>query len=250
MKIQLVRHATLVLQLGGKRILVDPMLGEAESMTPAANSANTRRNPLVPLPVDVEEVTDVDAVLVTHMHRDHFDDTAASVLSKGIPIFCQPGDEEKFEESGFSNVHPVDEVYIWNGVEISRTGGRHGTGEVGRQMGPVSGFILEVEEEPSIYIAGDTIYCSEVEEALRKFKPQISVVNAGAAQFLLGDPITMTAEDVGKVCRYLPETKVVAVHLEAFNHCLLSRNELQNYLEGERLSNQVLIPQDGESLVL
>jgi L-ascorbate metabolism protein UlaG (beta-lactamase superfamily) len=113
-------------------------------------------------------------------------------------------------------------------------------------MGPVSGFVLQAEGEPSLYIAGDTIWCDEMAEALRTYQPAVTVVNTGAAQFNVGGPITMTAEEVVAVCRELPTTHVIAVHMEAVNHCLLARAELCQTLEIEGLSAQVIIPADGE----
>jgi len=60
-------------------------------------------------------------------------------------------------------------------------------------------------------------------------------------------PITMTAEDVARVCRHAPEA-VVAVHVEAINHCLLGRVEPRSCLKREGLSEQTLIPADGERM--
>jgi hypothetical protein len=54
MQIRLLRHATCVLRLDGRRILTDPMLSRAEAMDPIPNAANARRIPLVNLPLDDE----------------------------------------------------------------------------------------------------------------------------------------------------------------------------------------------------
>lgn len=246
MEIRLVRHATLVVRLGGKILLVDPMLSPPGAMPPIPNSPNDRRNPLVPLP-DLD-LSPVDAVVVTHTHPDHFDEAATERLREDVPLLCQPEDEEKLRSSGFSDVRPITDRYSWGDVEFVRTGGRHGTGEIGAAMAPVSGFVLRVPEEPALYIAGDTIWCPEVEDALARHRPQVTVVNAGAARFVSGDPITMSETDVVEVCRHAPETAVIAVHMEAINHCLLSRDDLQVFLAGENLSQQVVIPADGERL--
>jgi len=72
------------------------------------------------------------------------------------------------------------------------------------------------------------------------------VANTGSAQFLEGDPITMTADDVVTTCRAVPGAQVVAVHMETINHCLLTRADLAFQLEAARVSNQVTIPNDGE----
>lgn len=73
----------------------------------------------------------------------------------------------------------------------------------------------------------------------------VTVVNAGAAQFLQGDPITMTTADILNVCQSAPQTEVVAVHMEAWNHCLLTRRELHEAMASAGLAGRVRIPQDG-----
>ncbi len=237
----------MILEYGGKRLLVDPMLGEAGSMDPVQNSPNPRRNPLVPLPVAVADtIRDLDAVLVTHTHRDHWDATAAQTLRKDLPLFGQPPDHGKFVSQGFTKPNSVQATLSWNGISITRTGGQHGKGEIGRRMAPVSGYVLHAKGEPSLYIAGDTIWCAEVRDALLEHRPEVTMVNSGAARFLEGDPITMTAEDVITVCKVAPFSRVVAVHMEAFNHCLLTRDDLRFQLEAERVLDRVRIPTDGE----
>jgi L-ascorbate metabolism protein UlaG (beta-lactamase superfamily) len=247
MRLRLIRHATLVVEYGGHKLLVDPMLSDAGTQPPIESSPNPRPNPLVALPISADEVLQgVEAVLVTHTHRDHWDAAAAEKIPKSLPILGQPEDQEKVRAQGFTNIHPIKQTQNWNGISITRTGGQHGTGEIGKKMAPVSGFVLETQGEPSFYIAGDTVWCLEVAEAIRAFQPRVTVVNTGAAQFLQGDPITMTAECVITVCRSAPNAQVVAVHMEAINHCLLTRADLAFQLEAARVNQQVSIPNDGD----
>jgi L-ascorbate metabolism protein UlaG (beta-lactamase superfamily) len=247
MQIEFLRHATLVVSLGGARILVDPMLGPVGEMPAIPDTPNPRPNPLVPLPGAIDAiVAAAEAALVTHMHRDHFDAAAGEALPKDLPLLVQAEDEERLNNLGFTEVLRVDPSRAWRGIEIVRTAGQHGHGEMAEQMAPVSGFVLRATGEPSLYIAGDTVWCEEVRRAIESFEPQVIVVNAGAAQFLTGGAITMTAEDVASVCAAAPDATVIAVHMEAINHCLLTRAELRRFLDARDLSAQVLIPADGE----
>lgn len=251
MQVQLIRHATLRVSIAGHTFLVDPMLSDKDAMEPIQNASNSIRIPMVPLPFSPNEILkDVEAVIVTHTHRDHWDDAATQVVPKALPILCQPEDAAKFTEWGYTDVRPVSTELQFDNVTVHRTAGQHGTGEIGRKMAPVSGFVLRTSRSPSLYIAGDTIYCPEVESALKAHHPDITVVNAGAAQFKTGGPITMTALDVAKVCRFAPETRVIAVHMETINHCLLRRDELDRELTNFRLRERVAIPEDGETVEL
>ena len=248
MEVQLLRHATLLVTINEKKILVDPMLGQARVMPPIANSPNSQRNPLVELSIHLDFQQDIDGILLTHTHSDHFDEAAAEQLPPNKPILCQPEDEDKLKSLGFLRIYPISDKLCWEGIIIQRTGGQHGTGEIATRMAPVSGYVLRVEGEPSLYIAGDSIYCEEVSSALAMYQPSLIIVNAGGARFNVGDPITMTAEDVVKVCRKAPQAQIIAVHMEAINHCLESRANLRTRLQQKGLMNQVLIPKDGELL--
>ena len=238
MRLTLVRHATLLLEIEGRRVLVEPMLDDAGARDPVEDSPKPRRNPLVPLPFPAEEVVrGLDAVVVTHMHQDHFDETGARLVPRDVPVFCQPEDEERLSGLGL-DARPVENELDWDGLRIARTGGRHGADEeVARALAPVSGFVLG-----RLYIAGDTVWCREVEEALERHRPAVAVVNASGARFTESGPLVMTAAEVREVVARVP--KVVVVHLEAINHCLESRAEIRDAVP------EALVPEDGETLEL
>lgn len=107
-----------------------------------------------------------DVVLVTHLHQPHWDAAAAARLSAELPLLCQEGNGEVLAAQGFTDVTEISGTYSFRGVTLTRTGGRHGTGEIGAMMGRVSGFVFHKAGEPSLYVAGDTIWCDEVQEVL------------------------------------------------------------------------------------
>jgi L-ascorbate metabolism protein UlaG (beta-lactamase superfamily) len=249
MIIQHIRHATMNIQYAGATILLDPMLSPAGAMPPVPNSANDRANPTADLKAPVAALLEADAVLLTHTHRDHLDPFASEMLPKTVRFYCQPKDACLLREQGFQDVVPIEQVYEWDaGIRITRTSGRHGTGILGWKMGPVSGFVLQAPNEPTLYIAGDTIWCEDVENAIAEYRPDVIVLFAGAAQFLQGGSITMDKQDVVKVCRSSPDAQIVVAHMEAWNHCLLTRTELSAYLTRRGLHEKVHIPEDGENM--
>lgn len=188
----------------------------------------------------------VDAAVVTHLHADHLDPTGGRLLA-GMPVFCQPEDAARLASAGL-DARPLEGGTSVGAVSLTRTGGRHGTGALGDSLGPVSGVVLRAEGEPTVYVAGDTVLCDEVRAALDEHEPDVVVVNAGGARFVAGDPITMDADDVVGVARAAPGAEVVAVHMEAVNHCLLTRDELRARVEAEGLADRVHVPEDGTAL--
>src|SRR5262245_9803725 len=143
MRITLVRSATVITEIRGRRILVDPMLDPAGARPPIENTANPVDNPTVELPFTAEDVVSgLDAVLVTHCHKDHFDETAARLVPRDVPVFCQPEDEERLRAVGL-DVRPVDASHDWDGLVLHRTPAQHGFGSIAEALAPVSGFVLD-----------------------------------------------------------------------------------------------------------
>ncbi|MEK4044656.1 MBL fold metallo-hydrolase [Paenibacillus sp. FSL H8-0048] len=248
MKIKLIRHATLWLEYGGVTFLIDPMLSEQGVNPPIMNSGNDLRNPLVSLPGPVQQWLEPGVVLVTHLHQDHWDAAAVELLSKELPVYCQEGDGKRIAAHGFGRVTEIMDngSASFGGVALTRTDGHHGTGEIGELMGKVSGFLFRAEGEPVLYLAGDTIWCEEVQQVIAEQAPEVIIVNAGGAQFLSGGPITMNEQDVVEVCHAAPSASVIAVHMDTINHCLVTRELLKQRLEQKGLSGRVAVPLDGE----
>jgi L-ascorbate metabolism protein UlaG (beta-lactamase superfamily) len=248
MKIQLIRHATTLLWIGNRKILVDPMLGEKGAYAPVERVPNQSHNPLVDLPISIEELINCDALLITHLHRDHFDTAAAEKLPKDLPVFCQPQDAKTLQAFGFTKVSPIKDCLNFEGLTIHRTTAKHGHGATALAMAPVSGYVIEALNEPTLYILGDTVWYKCIEASFRKFNPDIAISYCGKAHFAGGKPITMGKEDIQKVKLLAPHTKLICIHMEAWNHCSLLRKDLEDYVHLHHLTD-VIIPKDGQLLL-
>ena len=247
MQIRLIRSATLRLTYGGREILTDPFFASKHSLRSFAGGS---RNPIVELPFSPEEaISGAELVVVSHLHSDHFDVSAEEILPKGIPILCQPGDEVSLREKGFQDVSAIEDSVDWQGINITITSGRHGSGEVAVKMGKVSGFIFQTENEPTVYWLGDTVLYEEVEDTIAQIQPDIIISHSSGAKFGDSDPIVMDAEQTAAICALAPQATVIAVHMESLDHGTISRQNLRQLADDHGLSpEQLLIPADGQTL--
>jgi L-ascorbate metabolism protein UlaG (beta-lactamase superfamily) len=248
MQIQQIRNSTMKISLAGKTILTDPMLLPKHGIE---SFAGKEKNPVVELPLPIEEVIQgIDMVLVSHIHQDHFDAGAKKMLPKDIPLFCGPGYEDAIKESGFSSVSPIESRIVWEGIEITRTQGRHAGNQKWEDiLGLVSGFVLKAKGEPLIYWAGDTILYDEIKTLIKTVKPDIILTHSCGAVIDDSGSIVMDAEMTIDVCRLATEAIVVATHMEALDHATVTRKDLRAMADKMGINeNQLLIPEDGEIL--
>ena len=263
MKIHHLRNATFVIEAGKHHILIDPMLSDKGALPPFAYLRHPpRRNPLVALPDNAFEILgQVTLCLVTHsqkfgvkalQHTDHLDDAGASFLrAKKIPVATRAQDASYLKKSGLNVCQTLSDwqtASILDG-EITAIPARHGHCWIHQLMANGVGFYLELPGEPSIYISGDTVYTKDVERALEEFKPDIAVVAAGSASLDAGGPILMPLEEIVTFVQKAPHN-VIANHLEALNHCPVTRLQLQRELGRSGLLSKVFIPRDGETLTI
>jgi L-ascorbate metabolism protein UlaG (beta-lactamase superfamily) len=247
MKFQLIRNATLRLEYAGLSILIDPMLGAKGAFR---SFAGIEDNPTVDLPIPVSQaLAGVDLMLVSHLHQDHFDAKAQELIEKTLPIICQPGNRETIETHGFNDVVELENDTRWQQINISRTGGQHGTGRWAERLNPVSGFVFQSPHEPTFYWIGDSVWCEEVQSALEEYQPDVIVCHSGGAELKDSGPIIMDAPQTITVCEAAPAAVMIATHMEALDHCKTTRKALQLAAEQSGIDlYRLLIPDDGEEI--
>ena len=151
---------------------------------------------------------------------------------------------------GFENAAAFESESLTVGdVVIHKTKAVHGdSDEVVEKMGEVCGYVFEASGEKCLYLAADTIYCSEVEQTIRKYHPEVIILNCCEATTPLGRLI-MNLSGVEKVCLAAPSAIVIASHLDSVNHALLTRKDIIAFAKEKNLSG-IRVPEDGEHMVI
>jgi L-ascorbate metabolism protein UlaG (beta-lactamase superfamily) len=249
MKIRHLRNATALLTLGEHRLVIDPMLARPGALPGFKFFGGGRRpNPLVPLPPDtfswLEQAT---GVLITHPHPDHLDTAGLRWIQKRqLPVWTGRGDAPGLRKRGLT-VHALEDGALGMGVE--RIPARHGRGLMAWMMGSVSGFYLSHPDEPSVYLTSDAVLTDELLAAVERLQPEVIIAPAGSANFGVGGDILFSVDELVTLVRRAPG-RVVLNHLEALDHCPTTREGLRERMRAEGLLEKVLIPEDGEELLL
>lgn len=258
-KVQHIRNATVKIDFSGTTFLVDPMLSPKGGFPGFPNTYRSElRNPLVELPFSVDDVMkSVEAIVVTHTHTDHWDDAAQRQIPKNMPVFVQnETDARTIRGQGFKDVRVLGGANTFHGVTLSKTGGQHGTDlwfadpARAEAMGPVMGVVFSAPDAKTVYIAGDTVWRPEVDQALKQYKPDVVILNTGSA-LMSGfeeHPIIMGKQDTLQAAQAAPNAAIVAVHMDSVNHMSLSRKELRQFVQEKKIQNRVTIPEDGEAM--
>jgi L-ascorbate metabolism protein UlaG (beta-lactamase superfamily) len=198
-KVTWLGHAAFLIESpGGKRIAIDPWIGN---------------NPKFPKGFDLGRL---DVVAATHGHFDHFgDDGIALAKSSGATIVAI------FELALHCGASGVEKVSGMNkggsqrvaGVEFRMVQAIHSSGSsaAGAQAIPADpcGYVLTFEDGFRVYHAGDTNVFSDMALIGELYAPDLALLP-------IGDFYTMGPREAAKACELLGAPRVVPMHWGTF----------------------------------
>ena len=246
MNITQIRNATLKIHYHNVKLLTDPWLMPKDFMQGFESAINSHiRQPRTELPMPVESIVDADAVIITHIHPDHWDEFAEKAIDKQTKIFVQNKTDRDFIKSkGFTDVEFLStEGTHYRGITLYKTKTQHGRREAVKPLCEAVGMpydamgaVLKAPDEKTLYIAGDTIWCQEVKEALSTYSPDVIIVNCCEATILNGERLIMGLDDLRDLIQHSPQLKIIASHLDAVSHLKVTRADIMSFIEQEHTS--------------
>ncbi len=192
-------HSTFLLRTPGrKRLLFDPWLGNNPSCPDA-----------------LKKPPQVDLILASHGHGDHIEDLVACARASGAPVVGVYELCDWVERKGIQNTVPMNKggsVTIAD-LTVSMTTASHSSGfiESGQMiyMGEPCGFIVRLEDDRTIYFAGDTDVFGDMRLIGEIHRPDIAFLP-------IGDRFTMGPEGAARASTMLGVKQVVPMHWGTF----------------------------------
>jgi L-ascorbate metabolism protein UlaG (beta-lactamase superfamily) len=240
---------TVLLELGGLRLLTDPTFDPAGSEYPTP--VYTLHKTTGPAR-SADEMGRIDAVLLSHDHHfDNLDRAGREMLGRAGRVFTTVVGAERLGQ-GAIGMAPGDQQVLQapdaRELLITATPARHGPR--GGDRGPVIGFLLRWRDAPdqALYVSGDTVLYDGVAQLLEREPIRIALLFAGAARVAAAGPshLTFTASELVEVARACPGAWIVPVHVEGWAHFSESRKDVEAAFDRAGLIARLYLLEPGE----
>jgi L-ascorbate metabolism protein UlaG (beta-lactamase superfamily) len=222
---------TLLIEWHGVRLLTDPTLDPAGTTYPTAEYTLVKTGgPGVP----PSELGDIDAVLLSHDHHfDNLDRAGRAFLPQADAVLTTRDGAARLGGRAHglaAGASQVIQARSGTSVRVTATPARHGP--EGGDRGPVIGFLLEAERDPTsaLWVTGDTVGYEGLEAIAPRAPLRGIVAFMGAAMVRVAGPhaLTLTANEGVRLAERFPSATIVPVHYEDWEHFTEGRAEIES----------------------
>lgn len=164
-------HSAFLLEIAGKKILLDPMFGDVPAPHPWLGKSRYSNG----LPIEIEKLPKIDAIIMSHDHYDHLDYGSIMKLKEKTEQFYMPlGVGAHFRKWGVApeRVHELgwwDEI-TFDSLTFTCTPARHfsGRGFTDRATTLWGSWVIQSPDK-NIYFSGDSGYGPHFKKIGEKF---------------------------------------------------------------------------------
>ncbi len=247
-------HSAFLLKMNEKTILIDPMLGNTPAPHPALGASRYSKE----LPVEIEELQEVDLIIISHDHYDHLDYGSIKQLNAKTKMFYVPlGVGAHLKKWGVSEDR-IKEFNWWDEakletIDIAFTPARHFSGrKIGNNNTTLWGSWVLKGSNTKIFFSGDSGYGPHFEEIGNKYGPfDITLMECGQYNENW-DQIHMMPEESVKAAKDVQAKVMMPIHWGAFTLAMHDWNDpvKRSTAEAERLAIDCITPVIGEVIAL
>ncbi|MFK4149196.1 MBL fold metallo-hydrolase [Streptomyces sp. NPDC004065] len=235
--------ATVVLRYGGLTLLTDPNFLHRGEHAHLGYGLTSRR--LTEPALDVTELPPLDAVVLSHLHGDHWDRRARRHLDRSVPVVTTPHAARRLRTwQGFQRAGGLRTwescTFRQGGAQVRVTAlpGQHALQPVLRRLlPPVMGSMLEFGPRDGpvrlrLYLSGDTLLYDGLDEIGRRFPAaDLAVLHLGGTTLPGGFLVTMDGAQGAELARRLDRSRVLPVHYDDYS---VFRSPLDDFLTEAR----------------
>jgi L-ascorbate metabolism protein UlaG (beta-lactamase superfamily) len=189
-------HSTFrVVTPGDEQIIIDPYL---------TNNPQT--------PEDLKQVGELDTMLITHGHFDHFEDVVPLAQETGATPVANFEIFSYLQSKGIENGMPLNKggTTQVGGIKVTATHAIHSS-SIAEEDGTIvyagepAGYVLEFESGFKLYHAGDTAVFSDMRLIGELYRPDLALLP-------IGNTVVMSPFEAAHAVRFLGVRHVVPIH--------------------------------------
>jgi L-ascorbate metabolism protein UlaG (beta-lactamase superfamily) len=254
--LRLIGGPTALIAYGGLRLLTDPTFDPPGDYPRPGTPVVLHKlaGPAVP----ADDLEPIDAVLISHDHHaDNLDRGGSALLPRAGRVITTGAGSERLDVDA-TGLEPGDSVALdgpEGPVEVIAVRADHGPPEVAPKNGPVIGFVVRAEGQPTVYVSGDNASVDVVGEIATEQRPFDSAVlfcGGAAVPELWGEGayLTLTPDAAVEVARLLGDAPVIPVHQEGWAHFSFGPEDLRQAFEEAGLAERLRTVEPGEQVDL
>ncbi|RAJ12818.1 MBL fold metallo-hydrolase [Arenibacter echinorum] len=247
-------HSAFLLQISNKTILIDPMFGKVPAPHPMLGSNRFSKE----LPIEVEKLPRIDAVIISHDHYDHLDYGSIQKLKNKVNMFYTPlGVGAHLQKWGVEKERIV-ELDWWQevtheGLVFKCTPAQHfsGRGFSDRANTLWSSWVIQSEKD-NVFFSGDSGYGPHFKEIGDKYGPfDFAMIECGQYNEMWPD-IHMFPEQTAQAGLDVKAKQIMPIHWGAFKLAMHPWTEPVERVtnRAKELNLDVLTPRIGEPINL
>ena len=251
-------NATMLLRIGPFTVLTDPNFLHRGQRARLGYGLRAKR--LTEPALQPTQLPTLDAIVLSHMHGDHWDRIATKALPKGTPVVTTPEAAKCLAGRGFTETADLEAWQVSefvsgpDALRITSVPGVHGPGALDRVLPQVMGSVLELvrDGQPSWrgYVSGDTLYRPFLGEVLERCGPlDVLIPHLGGTR-VLGLTVTMDAGQGADLVELLKPPVTVPIHFDDYDRFKSSIGDFVSEVARRQLPGELRTVHRGDTISL